>query len=88
MARRLTNITIIALCLILGGCATIEEKQVRSTPYSKDWCYGCGNKGWIPCDNCWDGKMLDGSRCYKCNGTGKLKCPVCFGKCNPNGEWK
>ena len=81
---------IIVLCL-LCGCSAVEikEQQPTTKTYYKSWCSTCGNKGWVDCDICYNGKMVHSDyKCWKCNGMGKLKCPTCFGTCNSNGEWK
>ena len=68
-------ICIIILSLFICGCATVQQDNIKFTPYCSNWCIKCGNTGWIACDNCWEGKMLDGSLCWKCKGVGKLQCP-------------
>jgi len=82
------RLLIFIIVLLFSSCASVNKDIVKPPIYFKNWCVTCGNKAWIPCDNCWNGKMLDGSICPKCNGRGKLLCPECFGKCNPNAEWR
>lgn len=65
---------IMLLSLFIYGCSTIQQENIKATPYYSNWCIKCGNTGWILCDNCWGGKMLDGSICWKCKGIGKLPC--------------
>ena len=53
------KILIFFTALLLSSCASIDRTPILVEHRYKDWCQTCANKGFIECDNCWHGKMLD-----------------------------
>ena len=77
------------LLIFLSGCATMNKPEAPAITHYRDWCSTCGNKGFIECDICYHGIMVQSNhKCWKCKGLGLLECPECKGQSNPNGEWK
>jgi len=48
-------------------------------------CEGCGDSGFVPCSRCEGSGKIQGEIyvdfCDICVGHGKVRCPVCGGKC-------
>lgn len=83
------RINILCICiLLLSGCGVTLDKNVKYTRHYADWCMGCANLGFVECAYCWKGRTLSDYSCWKCKGSGVIKCPDCYGRSNPNGEWK
>lgn len=85
---RFILISIFLILILLSGCASIIT-PIEGYHHYNNWCMTCGNKGFVSCDNCYNGIMCQSNeKCWKCRSLGLVKCPQCNGLSNLNGEWK